>query len=160
MHNIFIPVNCSKFLGWKHDFLEKWVGGCSSYDVTSPRPDLTRSKKHQKLRKGCLISYAKFQRDPSRGSAVISEKLMGVAPPPPLARVKIFLGRSNDGPRSGKRLQQTLVALSVAETRAAASPNSTKVLLKGWRRCHISKELMLSTGQGHGRVKWVHRMKI
>ena len=38
------------------------------------------------------ISYAKFQRDPPCGSAAISEKLMGVAPPPTnthtLARVK------------------------------------------------------------------------
>ena len=31
----------------------------------------------QKLRKGCPISHAKFQCDQPRGSAVISEKLMG-----------------------------------------------------------------------------------
>ena len=30
------------------------------------------------------MSYAKIQRDPLNGSAAIPEKLMGVAPPPPL----------------------------------------------------------------------------
>ena len=54
--------------------LKKSVGGCSSYDVIAPSPDLTRSIFSQKLRKGCPINYAKFQRDPPSGSAAISEK--------------------------------------------------------------------------------------
>ena len=29
-------VNGSKLRGWKHDFLERSVGGCSSYDVIAP----------------------------------------------------------------------------------------------------------------------------
>ena len=44
MHNISISVNGSKFHGWKHDFLEKSVGGCSYYHVIPPWPDQTRSK--------------------------------------------------------------------------------------------------------------------
>ena len=85
MHNISIPVNGSKLRGWKHDFLEKSVGGCTSYDLLYlPWPDLTRSFFCQELRKGCPISYAKFQRDPPSGSEAIPEKLMGVASTPPL----------------------------------------------------------------------------
>ena len=39
MHNISMSVNASKLRGWKHDFLEKSVGGCTSYDVIAPWPD-------------------------------------------------------------------------------------------------------------------------
>ena len=55
-------------------FLEKSVGGCTSYDVIALRPDMTRSFFFQKLRKRCLISYTEFQRNPPSGSAAISEK--------------------------------------------------------------------------------------
>ena len=58
-HNVFIPVNGSRFRGWKHNFLEKLVRGCTSYDVIAPWLDLTRSIFLLKLRKGCPISYAK-----------------------------------------------------------------------------------------------------
>ena len=71
---------CSKLRGWKHDFLEKSVVGCTSYDVITPWPDLTRSTfPCQKLHKGCAISYTKCQRDPPCGSEAIPEKLMGVS---------------------------------------------------------------------------------
>ena len=64
MHNVPIPVNGSKSCGWKDDFLEKSAGGCPSYDVIAPWPDLTQSKCFcQELRKGYPISCAKFQRD-------------------------------------------------------------------------------------------------
>ena len=67
--------------------------GCSSYDVITSWPDLTRPNFfHQKLRKGCPISYGKFQHDPPNGVASSSEKLMGGGlhqpPPPDRARVK------------------------------------------------------------------------
>ena len=40
----------------KHDFVAKVAGGCSSYDVIAPWPDLTRSNLFcQKLRKVCPI---------------------------------------------------------------------------------------------------------
>ena len=52
--------------------------GCSSYDVITSWPDLTRPNFcHQKLRKGCPISYGKFQHDLPNGVASSSEKLMG-----------------------------------------------------------------------------------
>ena len=44
------------------------------YDLIDQLPDLTRSQMLcQKLRKGCPMSYAKFQRDPLNGSTVRSE---------------------------------------------------------------------------------------
>ena len=53
---------------------------------------------HQKFRKGCPISYAKFQADPPSASGAIPEKLMGgcITPPPragegwPLTRGQIW----------------------------------------------------------------------
>ena len=42
MHNISILVNGSKVRGRKHDFLEKSVGGCTTYGVIAQWPDLTR----------------------------------------------------------------------------------------------------------------------
>ena len=42
MH-VSIPVSFGKLRGSKHDFLEKSVGGCSSYDLTAPGSDLNRS---------------------------------------------------------------------------------------------------------------------
>ena len=47
--------------------------------------DLTRPGHFlcQKLREGCPINYAKFQRDPPSGSAAISDKLWRWHPPPP-----------------------------------------------------------------------------
>ena len=73
--------------------------------------------------------------------------------------LKIFLAKSNVGSRSGERSKAALFALSAAETRpaTAASANSAKMLLKGWRRCLVNKRLILSTGQGQ--VKWGHHMK-
>ena len=41
-YSIFIPDNGSKLRGWRHDFLEKSVGGCNSYDVIALWPGLTR----------------------------------------------------------------------------------------------------------------------
>ena len=61
--------------------------GCSLCDVITSWPDLTWPNFfHQKLRKGRLISYAKFQRDTPNGLAFSSEKLMGgvASTPPPL----------------------------------------------------------------------------
>ena len=78
MHNVSIPVNGGKLRGWKYDFLEKSVGGCSTYDVIAPWPDLTRPICFcQKLRKRCFISYAKFQRDLSSSLAAILENTHG-----------------------------------------------------------------------------------
>ena len=73
-----IPVNDNKLRSWKRDFGDKLAGGCLNYDVIAPWPDLTGSKlSFQKLRKGCLLNYAKFRRDPRSASAVILEKLIG-----------------------------------------------------------------------------------
>ena len=83
MHNISIPVSGSRLRGWKCDFLEKPVGGCTSYDVIARWPNRTRSMFYQKLYKGCSISYAKFQRDLLSGSAAISEKTHGGGITPP-----------------------------------------------------------------------------
>ena len=59
--------------------------GCSSYDVITSWPDLTRPNFfHQKFRKWCPISYGKFQHDPPNGVASSSEKLMGGLHQPPL----------------------------------------------------------------------------
>ena len=70
------------------------VEGCSSYDVITSWPDLTRPNFfHQKLRKRCPISYGKFQRDSPNGVASSSEKLIGGGlhqPPPDRARVKVL----------------------------------------------------------------------
>ena len=52
---------------WRHSFVT-WLDPAIFYQV---------------LRKGCPISYAKFQRIPTGGSAVISENALGVHPPPP-----------------------------------------------------------------------------
>ena len=46
----------------KHGFLSKIAGGCSSYDVIAPWPDLTWSIFYQKLRKVCPIRYARTRR--------------------------------------------------------------------------------------------------
>ena len=67
MHNVSIPVNGSKSCGWKHDFLELSVGGCSSYDVIARWPDLTRSNflpkvAQRMLHKLCKISAWSAQR--------------------------------------------------------------------------------------------------
>ena len=46
---------------------------------------------HQKLRKGCPISYAKFQHDPTHSSACIAKNLRGShGPPPARARVNLL----------------------------------------------------------------------
>ena len=61
---------------WRHNF------------VTWPDPT---NFFHQKFRKGCPISYGKFQHDPPNGVASSSEKLMGggvASTPPDRARVK------------------------------------------------------------------------
>ena len=60
------------------------VEGCSSYDVITSWPDLTRTNLfHQKLRKRFPISYEKFQRDSPNAVASSSEKLMGGLHQPP-----------------------------------------------------------------------------
>ena len=47
----------------KHEFVSKIVGGCSSYDVIAPWPELTWSIFfYQKLRKICPIRYPKTLR--------------------------------------------------------------------------------------------------
>ena len=47
----------------KHGFVGKIAGGCSSYDVIAPWPDLTWSIFfYQKLRKVCSIRYPKIRR--------------------------------------------------------------------------------------------------
>ena len=68
------------------------VEGCSSYDVITSWPDLTWPNLfHQKLRKRCPISYAKFQHNCPNGVASSSEKLMGgCINPPDRARVKVW----------------------------------------------------------------------
>ena len=46
----------------KHGFVSKIAGGCSSYDVIAPWPDLTWSFFYQKLRKVCPIRCTKTRR--------------------------------------------------------------------------------------------------
>ena len=71
------------------------VEGCSSYDVITSWPDLTRPFFHQRLRKRCPISYGKFQHDYPNGVASSSEKLMGgCINPPDRARVKLLVAGS------------------------------------------------------------------
>ena len=66
-------------------FLAKMVWPCTSCDVITLWPDMTRSKFfHQKLRKGCPISYAKFQHDPPDSSGCIAEKPEGGVASTPL----------------------------------------------------------------------------
>ena len=66
-----------------------------------------------------------------------------------------FSQQSSIGSMSGQRSKPARIALSAAETipETAESPNLAKMLLKGRRRCHVSKRLVLSTGQGQGQVK-------
>ena len=63
----------------------------TSCDVIAPWPDMTRSIFfYQKLRKGCPISYAKFQHDPSDSSGYIAKKTQGGRiDPPARAMVKM-----------------------------------------------------------------------
>ena len=52
--------------------------GCSSYDVITSWPDLTWPNFfHQKLRKGCPISYGEFQQDPPKRCGVQHRKTHG-----------------------------------------------------------------------------------
>ena len=74
--------------GWKHDFFEKSVGGCTSYDVIFVAWFDPVNFFHEKLRKERPVSFAKFQRDPPSGSPAIQGKLMGVASTPP-ARARV-----------------------------------------------------------------------
>ena len=80
----------ASYMTGQHDFLEKPVGDCTSYDVIGRWPDLTRSIFFcQKLWKGCPISYAKHQCDSPRGSAAIPEKLRSCINPLAQARVNV-----------------------------------------------------------------------
>ena len=91
-----IPVNRTTPSCVYSRFRWNLVEGCSSYDVITLWPDPTRPNFfYQKLRKRCLISYRKFQRDSPNSVASRSEKLMGgcINPPPPdRARVNTRTG--------------------------------------------------------------------
>ena len=80
----------------KHGFVSKIAGGCSSYDVIAPWPDLTWSIFfYQKLRKVCPIRYPKTRRRYAPPFFRYLRKTSGggVAPTPPVrARVKFLLG--------------------------------------------------------------------
>ena len=69
-------------------FLAKMAWPCTSCDVITPWPDMTRSKCfYQKLRKWCPISCAKFQHDPPHSSGCIAKKnsrVVVASTPPPL----------------------------------------------------------------------------
>ena len=93
MHDISIPVNGSRLRDRKYNFVQKAVGGCTSYDVIAQWPDLTRWIFFcQNLRKGCPKRYAKCQRNPPSRSAAILEKLIWAASAPlPLHRRGIIL---------------------------------------------------------------------
>ena len=80
-----IPVNRTTPSCAYSRFRWNLVESCSSYDVITSWPDLTRPNFffHQKLRKRCSISYWKFQRDSPNGVAFSSEKLMGGCMNPP-----------------------------------------------------------------------------
>ena len=74
----------------KHGFVSKIAGGCSSYDVIAPWPDLTWSVFfYQKLRKVCPIRYP----NPKPGGAtrrrfsLSAKNLRGGCTPPVRARV-------------------------------------------------------------------------
>ena len=78
--NISITVNGSKLVAENTTSLKNRSEAVpTSYDVRASWADLTWSKKCQNLRKGCPMSYAKFQRYPFSGSEVISENSWGVA---------------------------------------------------------------------------------
>ena len=77
----------------KHTFVSKIAGGCSSYDVIAPWPDLTWSIFfYQKLRKVCPIRYSKIRRRVAPPFFSLSAKNLrggGCTNPPPVrARVK------------------------------------------------------------------------
>ena len=61
----------------KHRFVSKIAGGCSSYDVIAPWPDLTWSFFYQKLCKVCPIRYPKTRRRVRRRFFSICEKPQG-----------------------------------------------------------------------------------
>ena len=63
-----------------HDFGEKSIGCCSTYDVVATGPEQTRPLCCQKLRYGCPINSEEFQRAPPSALAVI-KKAHGVYPP-------------------------------------------------------------------------------
>ena len=90
MHDVSLPVSGAKFSCRKHNFVENLVGGCTSYDVIAPLPDLIWPFFCQKLCNGGPIKYAKFRRDLSSGLLAISEKKnAGASPAPAQARVNI-----------------------------------------------------------------------
>ena len=65
----------------KHDFVAKVAGGCSSYDVIAPWPDLTRSIFLPKIAQG--LPHKVAQNPAARSAAVFSlsaKNLRGVAP--------------------------------------------------------------------------------
>ena len=67
---------------------------------------------------------------------------------------KNFLLKVKFGARSGRLSNLHHFALSAAEIRLQtdASLNSAEMLLKACQRCHVTNGLLLSTGQGPGRV--------
>ena len=71
----------------KHGFVSKIAGGCSSYDVIAPWPDLTWSILfYQKLRKVCPIRYPKTRRRYAPPFFSLSAKnLRGGCTNPPLS---------------------------------------------------------------------------
>ena len=103
----------------KHGFASKIAGGCSSYDVIAPWPDLTWSIFfYQKLRKVCPIRYPKTWRRVAPPFFRYLRKTSGGggAPNPPVrARVK---GRA------------AIHKLS----------NCATQLSKKWSRCNFSKK--------------------
>ena len=69
----------------KHGFVIKIAGGCSSYDVIAPWPDLTWSIFfYQKLRKVCPIRYPKTGRRYVAPFFAICEKPHGGLHQPPV----------------------------------------------------------------------------
>ena len=82
MHNISIPVNGSKLLGWKHNFLEKSVGVCSSYDVISQWPDMTLLMFFlPRIAQRMPHKLSKISARSPSGSVAISENSWGSCPP-------------------------------------------------------------------------------
>ena len=64
----------SSVVARKHDFVAKVGGGCSSYDVIAPWPDLTQSKKLPEIAQGLPHKVAQNPRK-TAGE--------GLHPPPP-----------------------------------------------------------------------------
>ena len=87
MHNISIPVNGNKLPDRKHNFLEKSVEGCTSYDVIALWSDLIWLKKCKSCAKNAPLAEQNFSTiQPAVRRPFQKKKLMRSCIPPARAR--------------------------------------------------------------------------